>query len=292
MDNLKEAILKKRPNLADSSVVTYLSSLSNIYKNVFPNMNLQIKKFDTDYDKILKYLSDLPAGSRKSRLSALYILTENVHYKNKMMEDISEYKKDVSNQTKTESDKSNWVNDNTIDALLTKLKTKALFLFKQPVLSMKDIQEIQNYILVLLYSGVIPLRRSKDFTAFKIKNIDKDKDNYMEKSSFFFNCYKTAKYYGKQEISLPPLFKKTILKWITINPTQYLLFDNQYQQLNSVKITQRLNKLFQKKTAVNALRHSFLSNKYANTIETNKELAIDLTNMGSSLSQATTYIKQ
>ena len=89
MDNLKEAILKKRPNLADSSVVTYLSSLSNIYKNVFPNMNLQIKKFDTDYDKILKYLSNLPAGSRKSRLSALYILTENVHYKNKMMEDIS-----------------------------------------------------------------------------------------------------------------------------------------------------------------------------------------------------------
>ena len=55
MDNLKEAILKKRPNLADSSVVTYMSNLSNIYKNVFPNMNLQLKKFDTDYDKILNY---------------------------------------------------------------------------------------------------------------------------------------------------------------------------------------------------------------------------------------------
>ena len=37
----------------------------------------------------------------------------------------------------------------------------------------------------------------------KIKNIDKSKDNYMNKNKLVFNSYKTAKTYGQQELEIP-----------------------------------------------------------------------------------------
>ena len=82
-------------------------------------------------------------------------------------------------------------------------------------------------------------------------------------------------------------------KWRQVNPTDYLFFDSFFQPLSSVKLNQRLNKLFDnKRISVNALRHSYLSNKYQNTIDTNKALANDLTNMGSSIAQQKVYIKR
>ena len=78
-----------------------------------------------------------------------------------------------------------------------------------------------------------------------------------------------------------------------VNPTDYLLFDTNMNPLTSVKLNQRLNKLFEgKKVGVNSLRHTYLSDKYGSTIQTTKDLATDLTNMGSSMSQAQTYIKE
>ena len=50
--------------------------------------------------------------------------------------------------------------------------------------------------------------------------------------------------------------KKIVTKWITIYPTDYLFFDTFFQPLSSVKLNQRLNKLYDNKwISVNALRH-------------------------------------
>jgi hypothetical protein len=135
------------------------------------------------------------------------------------------------------------------------------------------------------------LFRSKDFVDFKIKNVDKTKDNYLEKNSIHFNSYKTAKCYGEQVVTIPPILKNILNKWIKINPTEYLLFDSNMNQLSSVKLNQRLNKIFDKKVSVNQLRHTYLTDKYAKTSEENKALANDMTDMGSSKNMADTYIK-
>ena len=37
----------------------------------------------------------------------------------------------------------------------------------------------------------IPPRRSLDYVCFKIKNINRDEDNYLDKNEFVFNKYKT-----------------------------------------------------------------------------------------------------
>ena len=60
--------------------------------------------------------------------------------------------------------------------------------------------------------------------------------------------------------------------------------------LSSVKITQRLNKIFGKKASINQMRKTYLSTKYADTIKINNALAEDLKEMGSSMIQAPIYI--
>ena len=156
-------------------------------------------------------------------------------------------------------------------------------------------QEIQSFIILSLLSGVfIPPRRLLDFCEpFKIKNIDKEKDNFIDKSNLVFHTYKTAKYYGKQEVGMPLALKKILQKWISINPTNYLLFDSQCKPLSSVKLNQRLVKLFDnKRIGVNMLRHIYMSNKYQNLITTNQELQNDFKDMGSSIAQTNVYIKK
>jgi hypothetical protein len=62
-------------------------------------------------------------------------------------------------------------------------------------------------------------------------------------------------------------------------------------QLSSVKLNQRLNKIFDKKVGVNQMRKTYLTDKYAKTSEENKKMEEDFSKMGSSVSQEKTYIK-
>jgi hypothetical protein len=94
-------------------------------------------------------------------------------------------------------------------------------------------------------------------------------------------------------VAIPKELKTIMTKWIKINPTNYLLFDSNKNRLSNVKLNQRLNKLFDhKKVGVNQLRHTYLSDKYQDSIETNNSMANDLTNMGSSMIQEKVYIKK
>jgi hypothetical protein len=144
-----------------------------------------------------------------------------------------------------------------------------------------------------LGSLYIKPRRSKDFVDFKIRNVDKETDNYMDKNKFVFNSYKTAKTYGKQEVDIPVQLRNIITKWSKINPTDYLLFDANMNKLSSVKLNQRLNRIFDgKKVGVNQLRHTYLTDKFGDTIRKKKELADTMEDMGSSSAMADTYIKK
>ena len=60
-----------------------------------------------------------------------------------------------------------------------------------------------------------------------------------------------------------------------------------------MSLSQRLNSIFAgKKISVNALRHSYLTAKYGDTIKQNEKLAADMTTMGSSTNVAKNYIKK
>lgn len=293
--SLTDFIKEKRPNLSVSSLKTYSSILSNLHKKVFDSSKeekLDTDKFE-DTDTILKYLEDLPFNRRKTILSALVVITDKKEYRENMLSDIQAYNTDIKKQVKTETQKENWIDSDELSTIYADLKKNADLLYKKSHLAKADYQQIQNYVLISLLGGFyIAPRRSLDYSSpFKIKNIDKENDNYLEKNSMVFNRFKTAKTYGEQKVQLPTALKTILNKWIKINPTEYLFFDSNMNPLTSVKITQRLNKIFGKKASINALRHSYLSTKYADTIKTNNAMAEDLKEMGSSMIQAPVYIK-
>jgi len=289
---IKEEIIRLKPNISQSSVNTYNSILKNLYKNVFKNEDYDLKKFENT-GPILSYLKDLEPNKRKTILASLVVITDNKRYRDQMMKDIEEYKVNESNQVKNDKQTDSWVETSEIIDLSNALQENSNTLYKKKTLTMADLQDIQNCIIMCVLSGrYIPPRRSKDYVDFKIKNIDKDKDNYIEKKNMVFNSYKTAKTYQRQEIPIPPELLKILNKWIKINPTEYLLFDSNGKKLTNVKLTQRLNKIFGKKASVNQLRHTYLSDKYQDTIKLNKEMADDMKAMGSSRSQEQIYIKK
>ena len=292
MKDLKSFIKEKRNTLGDSSITTYNSILTNLYKKVFGTGDIDTKHFD-DTEKILAHLKDLTPNKRKTILSALVVITDNKKYREVMLGDIKEYNHDIGKQEKSETQKENWVEGDDIKSLWENLKRNADLLYKKTHLTQTDLQHIQSYIIISVLGGMfIAPRRSKDFCDFKISNVSKDKDNYMDKNSFVFNSYKTAKCYGEQKVPIPTSLKTIITKWSKINPTEYLLFDTNLNPLSSVKLNQRLNKLFDgKKVGVNNLRHSYLTDKYADTIAQNKKISDDMTNMGSSMGMLKTYVK-
>jgi len=294
MPDLKDTIKEKRPNLSPTSIQTYNSILTNLYKRVYGDYEtIDPAKFNDD-EKMLRFLKIQPPNKRKTILSALVIITDNKKYRELMLDDIKDYNSEIAKQEKTPSQAENWVSGGEIAQLWTKLKKDSDLLYKKDHLTIQDLQQIQAFILLSLLGGIfIAPRRALDYVNFKIKDLDKSKDNYLDKSMLVFNSYKTAKVYGQQSVSIPPTLRYILKKWVKHNPTDYLFFDINLNQLTSVKLNQRLNKLFGgKKIGVNSLRHSYLSDKYGDTIQTNKALAEDLSKMGSSMSQAQTYIKE
>jgi hypothetical protein len=290
MDDLKEFIKSKRPNLSASSITTYSSILKNLFKRVFGG-DLDVKKFDNT-EQVLGFLKDIPPSKRKTILSSLVIITDKKAYRDQMLEDVRTYNKEIDKQEKSETQEESWINSSQIKELYDELKKSAEMLYKKKQLTSNDLQQIQNYIIVSVLGGMyIPPRRSKDFVDFKIKNINKETDNFLEKNKMVFNSYKTAKTYGRQEVDIPIQLKNIITKWMKVNPTDYLLFDSNMNQLSSVKLNQRLNKIFEKKVGVNQLRHTFLTDKYKKTSQESKALAKDMATMGSSKGMADTYIK-
>jgi len=291
--SLKEAIKDKRPNLSASSITTYTSILSHLDNKVFGTGEIDLGKFG-ETDKVLDFLKDLPANKRKTILSALVIITDNKKYRDQMLDDIKDYNHEISKQEKTEEQKDSWVEGSAVKELWDKLKRNADLIYKKKHYTQNDLQEIQSFIIMSLLGGVfIAPRRAKDYCDFKIKEIDPAKDNYLRKTELVFNSYKTAKCYGEQVVRIPVQLKNILAKWIKINPTDYLLFDTNMNPLTSVKLNQRLNRLFDgKKVGVNQLRHTYLTDKYADTLQQKKAIDADMRDMGSSANMLTTYVKE
>lgn len=290
--DLSKELTKLRPTLSDGSLKTYTSILKSLHKRIFGG-DIQKDDFD-ETDKILKHLDEMPPNKRKTILSALVVISGKPDYRKEMLQDIKEYSNDAKEMKKTDSQEANWVSKEDIMALYNQHKQDALSCYKKTKLNMNDLQTIQNYIILCLLGGVfIAPRRSLDYTEFKIKNINKDDDNYLDKNELVFNKYKTAKFYNEQRVSIPKELKSILTKWIKNNDSDYLLYDSNGGKLTSVKLNQRLNKIFGKKASVNLLRHSYLTDKFGDEIERSKKMANVAEDMGTSSAQVIgTYIKK
>ena len=295
MSIFKDEIKAMRPHLSKNSLNTYGSILSKMYERIFPNdSSVDPAKFESHIDDVLEHLENVPLNRKKTTLSALYVLTENPQYRALMVTGINDYNQFIAKQIKTDKQEENWMTMKEIKALYNKLKKQADLLYKKDNKTPADLQKIQNYVILALVSGIfIEPRRSLDWTEFRIRDINKEKDNYVDGKDLVFNQYKTSKFYGKDRLkNIPTTLLNIMKKWSSLNPTDTLLFDSNYQSLTSVKLNQRLVRIFGKQLSTTQLRRIFLSDKFKHLIDEKKEIHNTMRKMGSSSRQLETYVKE
>jgi integrase len=286
----------KEKELSSNSLKTYASIIKGLYKDIFKNKGeLNPALFNNKFKEVVEYLENYPVNKRRNLYTALYSYTNNDTYQKLMTCDVKDYMEIMKKQEKSEQQDKNWIEFNEVKLKLKELKQQADSLYQlkpEGNFTMTEFQTIQNFILLLLSSGIyFPTRRSQDWFDFKISQIDLNEDNYLEGSKLIFNSYKGSKLKGKQTIKINKLVKDSLEKWISINPTKYLLFDKNEKQITAVHITQRLNKIFKRKVSTTMLRHIRTSHIYGGNIALIQEMENEFNSMGSSINMAKIYVK-
>jgi len=289
--DLSKILKEKRPNVTESTIKTYKSLLTNLFKLCYgKDGDMTLNHFDDD-KVILPHLIDLPVNSRKTKLAALIVLTGNKEYSKQMTLDIQSLLNNNLKQEKNQKQIDNMISPEELQTIYNRVETNAKVHLQKKEFNNNDFDAIQNWILLALTSGLfIAPRRSADWNM-KWRNYDSDKDNYVDikNSQFVFNSYKTAKLYGKTMVDIPKPLKLILNKWFKINPTDFILFDSTKQYLDSPQITHKLNNIFGKKISTSMLRHIYLTSVFGNVDL--KKLDDVSKAMGTSKIEALQYVK-
>ena len=285
---LQDKLKETRNTLSPSSIRTYVSILSNLYKKMDGEGNVDF--FKMKYNDILKHLEDKNNQTRKTTLSALFILTGMREYQSEMQSIMKKVNQEYKEQKMNQKQKDNWISTEEIKEKYDSISAIAISMLTKKKMMNESI--IMEFLLMCFLSGIFMApRRSLDYSEMKIRNYDIKTDNYYKGNKFFFNKYKTVKNYGTQSIEVPKQLNDLLKKWIKINERDYMLYSSNGNKINPPQITRILNKVFEKKISTSMLRHIYLTDTYKDIPEINKmeNLAKD---MGHSVSTAMEYIKR
>jgi integrase len=297
MDNIRSQIRSNRPKISDSSLRTYASIVSNLYKKMTDKDSLDgiDKFFVSQHKKVLDFLKDTPSNKRKTTLAALVVYVEGDEkaadqYRKLMLDDKKSYDDEQKDQKMSETQKENWVSQEELKRLYDQMDKTYRPMLSRDKLNSREFQQVQNFVILALYY-LQPPRRLKDYTEMKLRSVDEDKDNFIKANNLVFNVYKTAKTHGKETIPMNPKLKFILTKWRALNPHEYMLVGLSGKKLSSSLLQQRLNQILGKRASVNILRHSFLSEKYKD-LPAVRELEERAEAMGHTLEQALLYVKK
>lgn len=251
-EDIKKSLLEKR-KLSDSTLRTYSSVLYNVADKLGEK---HLGVFSEQKSKVLEYVTGLEKPqTRKTILSALFVLTGEKDYQDKMKEDIDVVNKHYSTRkmdAKREEKKIPFEQVKEINAKLLREHQSSPY----------DREKLQNYVISMLCSGEhISPRRLLDWISMKTKNYDKKTENYILGNKFYFNKYKTSRLYGLQTIDIPPNVKAMINKLKKLNPptSDYLLNNRKGEPLTSSGLNKLLTSIYG--FSVDMLRSIFLTDE-------------------------------
>lgn len=301
--NLEDHIREQRPTLSAPTVRTYASMVLNLYLRMLggdsiPRVvktNELVTYFTDKYKEVMEALKDVPYNRRKTVLASLLAVVPKKSeamekYREQMIADADKYNSEQRKQKKSPQQEDNWISQEDVIRRLQELEKSTKHLFTKQNLDMNELQQLQNYVILALYT-MIPPRRILDFIKFKLRDIDKATDNYMIGNKFVFNTYKTKDKYGQQVVNIPVRLRNIIQKWAKKHDNDYLLFSERNTPLPQSRLTQKLNKIFGKNISVNMLRHIFISEKVLDATPALKQLEDVAEAMGHSVSTQQLYKK-
>lgn len=258
MNELREELIEKlkhnRPHISESSIKTYISNLISLIKKLHSDYEYS---FFEKHEPIIKFLDteNLSLQTKKTALSALYILTHIKEYRDTMIKYCNQVNDKYKEQKLSDKQKLHRLNFEEV-----KLKVhKCLLELKENA----TIEHFKMYLAGVFSSGYYSPPRRSEFCNVKIKNYDINHDNYLLKKKIIFNNYKTFKKYGSQSYDIPEDVYPILKKYLKVNKSDYLFTKNDNRTvMTNTDYNRLLQKVFGKYISVDALRSIYLSEKY------------------------------
>lgn len=297
MEELKKRIREYKPDISLTSVNSYANCLKQLYYKEHPAKDaFNIDWFkEENVDNMIKALHETNINTRKTILAAvLTLFKDNENVKKLMQEDWKKVNESIATHKKSETQEENWLEYDKIKKMVdNQIKlTKALFTSKE-TLTQEQYKSILMTLILLLTTGYydgLPPRRNMDWNELMFKDYT-DTDNYITKTHFVFNKYKTSKFHGKEEIPIPKELKPFLNNFLRHRKAFdgcYLLCPPKYRdgKFKSNDMGQWLNKFFGRKIGTSMLRHIYISH-YVNV----KQIMQNAKEMGHTFNQALDYAK-
>lgn len=279
-------IKNNRPEIVQSTIISYVSKLKNISNGIGKKIDSS-KDIVKNVDAIIDYLESNTINNARARSAAVLALLDKkdktkqeILVYDKFKKKILEFKKrqdqeidkkkngesdsEISDEKEDEDKILNW---NTILNKYEKLEQEVKT-FNIDNLTKEEYSKIQLYVILSCYV-LIPVRRSKDFLVFKIRNENTEKDNYLRKDKlkyfFVFNNHKTGKKYtgSDAEVEIPKKLFTIIEMWKMINNGDYLIMNKHREKpLTAGQLNILLTNFFGSNIGTNKLRHLYISSLF------------------------------
>lgn len=278
----------RKPELSQTTRTQHTRTIHTIYKTLWPE--------DTEFlpDRIIScptetLMSCVPEktgiDNRKRFAAAVGIYTKRPELSAIVSKANREYQERVTNHIPTEREIANKISTEDIINIDNQLK--------YDYETNRCPKTIQNWLLWCLVSGkYIPPRRNLDWIAFKVRNVDQDKDNFLHHVSRTIICnrYKTQHIYGQDCIRIPDVLYDLIEEHASTHPYEYLFPNTKGKMLSGAGFNDLVNNLSNSKKGkgTNQYRKAYLQAHFGNMIN----LQDTMRSMASSQNVINSYIKR
>ena len=293
--NIDELLSSK--NITESSKNLYIKNLQRLNDGPVKNLSF-LKNIDSVMEKIEKYKPNTQRSYIISIVSLLRVLTDRPRFK-KLYDKYYEILLMMNKSLKTSNEKSlrekeNWISQEEVLAKLDDLKKVLPEIENKRKITDLQYNRLLMCVVLSLYA-LHPPRRNKDYQnmiILKVKtpaySVANDSPNIMDwkNKNFIFTNYKTKSTYQEQVIPIVPELQAILKVYFKFHKTYkhfskpHFLVNNSGDNFkNNNDITRLLYKVFNKKIGSSMLRHIYLTDKYANSMNNLEE---DAPKMGTS----------
>jgi hypothetical protein len=214
----------------------------------------------------------------------------NEQYKTMFMKERSIFADKQALGEKSDTQKANWMQQDEVIAIHKALADKVDAIENKTKLTEKEHKLVEDWLLLSLYV-LQPPRRNADYYMMKF-GLGTDKNfNYvcLDKGMYHFNNFKTAKY-GAEELPIPDKMKSVLKQYLELTGLKagdFVLFQKDTRRTSSNSITKALNRILGKKVGASMLRHIFITDKYGDVKDEEKN---DAAFMSHSVNMQSNYV--
>ena len=311
MNNLIEAIRKARPELAETSLLSYYNQLKKLHKEVVSN-EYEIDGFEflnTEFQDILSYVEQKKSLCRRNILNAVIVAYKTLpepdqdedvlkNYISLRDEGNKEYADWSLKNEKSQTQKDNWITVKEVETIRDTFNNKAeyaKYVFLQLFLAYPTRNDYRN-LRVITHRQLMTLQKLEETRPENAPPIAAV--NYFVKYAnhnyyIVLNQFKTSKKYPQLNIQLKTGFSKMLRRYLRMIHGQPYLFTNPATGVGYTtgEFTKWIQSMFagtNKSISSTLLRHVVVSERFGEYMKQSAETARI---MGHSQSMQQLYVK-